>query len=447
MNNRKNLFEQLPAVALDPRKFEILYSAKQFRAFLIKSIRNARRKIYIAALYLEADEAGRNILTELYEAKKKSPELDIIVCVDWHRAQRGPIGEKHATANNISMYQEFAVKYEHKIVVNGIPVRGREVFGVLHLKGFIIDDHVIYSGASLNNLYLHYNDRYRFDRYHVLENKALSDSMSHYMKNILIAHSAVNSLNEPNQLTMKSLKPVIKKFRRLLSGSKYQFTPEEVARDRIAVTPMVGLGRKSNHLNQSILYLIAQAKKEIYICTPYFNLSKRVSREVKRALKRGVKLKMIVGDKTASDFFIPKDKAFRTIGGLPYLYEVNLRRFAKVNESRIISGQLSIYLWKHDLNSFHLKGIWADQRHILLTGNNLNPRAWRLDLENGLLIQDRDGLLGEKLKNEFSHILKHTRLVCTYKQLQQMKDYPLAAQRFIKRICLTKADRVLSQIL
>ena len=148
MNNRKNLFEQLPAVALDPRKFEILYSAKQFRAFLIKSIRNARRKIYIAALYLEADEAGRNILTELYEAKKKSPELDIIVCVDWHRAQRGPIGEKHATANNISMYQEFAVKYEHKIVVNGIPVRGREVFGVLHLKGFIIDDHVIYSGLQ-----------------------------------------------------------------------------------------------------------------------------------------------------------------------------------------------------------------------------------------------------------------------------------------------------------
>ncbi|MBE8568159.1 CDP-diacylglycerol--serine O-phosphatidyltransferase, partial [Vibrio sp. OPT46] len=49
---------------------------------------------------------------------------------------------------------------------------------------------------------------------------------------------------------------------------------------------------------------------------------------------------------------------------------------------------LSIHLWKHDNNSFHLKGIWVDKRYMLLTGNNLNPRAWSLDLENGLLIQD-----------------------------------------------------------
>ena len=30
--------------------------------------------------------------------------------------------------------------------------------------------------------------------------------------------------------------------------------------------------------------------------------------------------------------------------------------------------------------------MWVDDRYTLLTGNNLNPRAFRLDLENGLLI-------------------------------------------------------------
>ena len=40
-----------------------------------------------------------------------------------------------------------------------MPVQTRELFGVLHLKGFVIDDCVIYSGASLNNVYLHKFDK------------------------------------------------------------------------------------------------------------------------------------------------------------------------------------------------------------------------------------------------------------------------------------------------
>ncbi|MGL1636488.1 CDP-diacylglycerol--serine O-phosphatidyltransferase, partial [Vibrio parahaemolyticus] len=80
---------------------------------------------------------------------------------------------------------------EHCIPVYGIPVRGREVFGVLHLKGFIIDDQVIYSGASLNNVYLQFHGRYRFDRYHTLENAELADSMVHFIQQEMLAHPAV----------------------------------------------------------------------------------------------------------------------------------------------------------------------------------------------------------------------------------------------------------------
>ncbi|GAL09011.1 CDP-diacylglycerol-serine O-phosphatidyltransferase [Photobacterium aphoticum] len=47
------------------------------------------------------------------------------------------------------------------------------MFGVLHLKGFVIDDKVIYSGASLNDVYLAQHNRYRYDRYHVIHNPNL----------------------------------------------------------------------------------------------------------------------------------------------------------------------------------------------------------------------------------------------------------------------------------
>jgi CDP-diacylglycerol--serine O-phosphatidyltransferase len=96
-----------------------------------------------------------------------------------------------------------------------------------------------------------------------------------------------------------------------------------------------------------------------------------------------VKVEIIVGDKVANDFFIPPEQPFKVISALPYLYEVNLRRFAKAHQSDI--QKISrLRLWKDGDNTYHLKGLWVDQCYALMTGNNLNPRAFRLDLENAL---------------------------------------------------------------
>ncbi|MCG9544988.1 CDP-diacylglycerol--serine O-phosphatidyltransferase [Vibrio sp. Isolate33] len=442
----RNPFIQLPTIAQNPDKFEVLLSAQEFRTRLLYEISRATTRISLVALYLEDDEAGREILTALYEAKQKNPELDVSVCVDWHRAQRGLIGAE-SSEGNAAMYKEFAEKYQHSVPVYGIPVRGKEVFGVLHLKGFIVDDSVIYSGASLNNIYLNYHDRYRFDRYHVLNNAALADSMFTYVHEQMISDSAVYDLADKNKPVTKELKPAIRQFRASLARSQYQFDGQDVSSEQVAVTPLVGIGKRRNRLNQGINQLVAQAKDEIFICTPYFNFPPSLAKEVKKALKRGVKVSIVVGDKTANDFFISPEEEFKTIGGLPYLYELNLRRFAKANEAHIASRNLSIRLWQHDSNSFHLKGIWVDKRYMLLTGNNLNPRAWKLDLENGIFIQDHYHHLTEKFQAEVDNILQHTQLICTYKQLDKVDSYPMEVQKLIRKITRVKADRVLKQIL
>ena len=442
----RNPFIQLPTIAQNPDKFEVLLSAQEFRTRLLDEISRATTRISLVALYLEDDEAGREILTALYEAKQKNPDLDVSVCVDWHRAQRGLIGAE-SSEGNAAMYKEFAEKYQHPVPVYGIPVRGKEVFGVLHLKGFIVDDSVIYSGASLNNIYLNYHDRYRFDRYHVLNNAALADSMFAYVHEQMISDSAVYDLADKNKPATKELKPAIRQFRASLARSQYQFDGQEVSPEQVAVTPLVGIGKRRNRLNQGINQLVAQAKDEIFICTPYFNFPPSLAKEVKKALKRGVKVSIVVGDKTANDFFISPEEEFKTIGGLPYLYEMNLRRFAKANEAHIASRNLSIQLWRHDSNSFHLKGIWVDKRYMLLTGNNLNPRAWKLDLENGIFIQDNYHHLTDKFQTEVNNILQHTQLICTYKQLDKVDSYPEEVQKLIRKITRVKADRVLKQIL
>ncbi len=442
----RNPFEQLPSFAVNPEDFDVLYSAQEFRTRLLEEISKATSRIYLVALYLEDDEAGREILTALYAAKQRNPGLDINICVDWHRAQRGLIGAD-ASEGNSALYKTYAQKYLHTIPVYGIPVRGREVFGVLHLKGFIVDDTVIYSGASLNNVYLQYHGRYRFDRYHIIRHGSLADSMVNFIQNEMIAHPAVNDLANQNRPETKEIKSAIRQLRSSLSQANYQFESEDDTEAEVKITPLVGLGKRRNILNQQIIKLLAVAKNEIFICTPYFNFPKAIHREVKRAMKRGVKVTIVVGDKIANDFYIPPKEDFKTIGGLPYLYEVNLRRFAKVNEANIAARKLSIHLWRHDNNSFHLKGIWVDKRYMLLTGNNLNPRAWSLDLENGLLIQDTDEKLKDKFEEEVSRILERTHLICTYRQLEKVEDYPFGVQKLVRKITRLKADGVLKRIL
>ncbi|UDV02753.1 CDP-diacylglycerol--serine O-phosphatidyltransferase [Marinomonas profundi] len=442
----RNLFGSLPTFAVEPDQFHVLQSALSFREYLLEAIRHATSRIYLVALYLENDEAGREVLTAAYEAKQRRPELDIVICVDWHRAQRGLIGAEKA-AGNAAMYQAFAEQYEHAIPVYGVPVRNREVFGVLHLKGFIIDDTVIYSGASLNNVYLHFQDRYRFDRYHVIQNLALADSMVGFIRNEMICHPGVNNLALAELPSTKALKPAIRQLRLSLGKASYGGEKQVVSDQQVAVTPLVGVGKRFNALNQKITELLADAKQEIVLCTPYFNLPKVVLREVKRAIKRGVKVHVIVGDKTANDFYIAPDQPFKAIGGLPYLYEMNLRKFARANESHIESGGLSIHLWQHDHNSYHLKGLWVDRRAMLLTGNNVNPRAWALDLENGLLIDDPKQHLLTKFMAEFDNIHQHTQRIASYSQLESIHDYPDKIQRLLKKVIRTRADRLLKRIL
>ena len=49
---------------------EIFSTPKQYKQQLLSLIANARRRIYITALYLQDDEAGREILHALYKAKE-----------------------------------------------------------------------------------------------------------------------------------------------------------------------------------------------------------------------------------------------------------------------------------------------------------------------------------------------------------------------------------------
>lgn len=442
---KRSLLPKLRSFPLTPEAVTILSGAAEFRRCLLEKIAEATRRIYIVALYLQHDEAGQEILDALHAAKLKRPELEIVVVVDWLRAQRGLIGAGKQPGNS-AWYQEMTRTHQSEVPVYGVPVQTRELFGVLHLKGFVIDDCVIYSGASLNNVYLHKFDKYRFDRYHVLRSRELADSMHHLVKHGLIESKAVHRLDLPNLPTTRSLRNDIGDLRSRLKYAAYDTSAGSTAHTGLSVSPLLGVG-KNNPLNRVIVELIASAQQQLTICTPYFNLPLPIIREVNRALARGVKIDIVVGDKTANDFYIPPSEPFKVIAALPYLYEISLRRFAKRHQRNIDSGQLNLHLWRDGDNSYHLKGMWVDQRYTLLTGNNLNPRAFRLDLENALLIDDPQGEWLEPRAKEQQEIFRNTTRIASFQNLETLPEYPAGVAKFLKRVSRVRIERLLYRIL
>jgi len=444
-NKHQQHLAQLPKLSQSVADVTTLFSPADFRETLLEKIAAATRRICIVALYLENDDGGRGVMSALYAAKRARPELEISVLVDWHRAQRGRIGAA-AAATNADWYCEMADQNpDIAIPVYGIPVNTREALGVLHLKGFIIDDTLLYSGASINDVYLHQHDKYRYDRYQLIRNARLTDTMLAWIDNNLKAADAVHRLDQHERPKSPEIKNETRQFRQDLRGYDYHFTGD-ANNEQLAVTPLVGLGKRSL-LNKTIYHLMPCAEQKLTLCTPYFNLPALLVRNIIYLLRQGKEVEIIIGDKTANDFYIPEDQPFKIIGALPYLYEINLRRFLSRLQYYVTSGQLTVRLWKDGENSYHLKGMWVDDEWMLITGNNLNPRAWRLDLENAVLIHDPLQQLAEQRERELALIRTHTTVVKHFRDLDSIAEYPVKVRKLIRRLRRIRIDRLISRIL
>ena len=439
--------QQLPQIAVKASSYQVLERPSLFHQRILELIAAAQERIMITSLYLQDDEAGNEVMRALYEAQQRRPHLHISIYVDFHRAQRGRIGEG-AQSTNSQMYYSYAERSKHPVTIYGVPVKRREIFGVMHLKGFVFDDTVLYSGASINDVYLNYGDRYRLDRYHEIQSKELANTLCRFSTEVFHQNYAVQDFSQGQVRPAKDIKNDIKALQRSLVSSQYTFKgSRKLKNDEVGITPIVGLGKRNNQLNRAILWALTSARKNVFICTPYFNPPKAVQDTLEQTLKRGVEVTLVVGDKIANDFYIPESEPFSPIGAVPYVYEQNLRDLVAHFQEEITSGQLKVQLWQDGTNTFHVKGIFVDRHLAVITGNNLNPRAWALDLENGLFVHDPNHLLQEKFMHEKQFILRHTRQVRSLDDLESFASYPEQVQKLLKKVRRFRASFILKKLL
>jgi CDP-diacylglycerol--serine O-phosphatidyltransferase len=428
---------------------DIAHSAADFKQMLLAEIAQARSRIYISSLYIQDDTAGREVLAALYQAKQQTPTLDICLFVDFHRAQRGLIGEKESGGNR-DLYLALEQQNQVSINIYGVPVKRKELLGVLHLKGMVIDNVLLYSGASINDVYLQQTERYRLDRYYRLHSQALADNFCEYLQRCFIDSALAPLLNRGELPVAKIIKRKIIRLTKLLKSSKYRPFRANTSADKdaeIQASMFVGCGRRGNQLNRVIRDLVRSSRDSLVIFTPYFNLPKPLLRDLDAALKRGVKVTLTVGDKKANDFYNADEATFSTVEIVPYIYERLLATFISRRQKYLDNGTLSLRLWQHDNNSFHLKGLVVDERYHFLTGSNLNPRAWALDLENGILLDDEKGQLADKFTAEFQRITQHTQIIRQPTDIESAKNYPDKPRKLLKKLRMTQIDRLLKRFL
>lgn len=109
------------------------------------------------------------------------------------------------------------------IDIYGIAVNTREALGVLHLKGMLFDDTLLYSGASINDVYLHQHDKYRYDRYQIIKNPELVRTMKSFIDNALLDSEATQRLDSSERPRTIDIKSLIKQFRISLKSAEYLF--------------------------------------------------------------------------------------------------------------------------------------------------------------------------------------------------------------------------------
>jgi CDP-diacylglycerol--serine O-phosphatidyltransferase len=306
---------------------------------------------------------------------------------------------------------------------------------------------VLYSGASLNDVYLARHGRYRLDRYHRIEAPALADSMADLMHRYFRDSDAVPRFDRWPLPRPRELQEPIRRLRQALQQARYEGVADTPGEGEVAVVPLLGFGRNDNALNDALLALLRGAQRRVILLTPYFNLPRPVRGAIGQLLRRGCQLEIMVGDKVANDFYIPPEQPFNRIGLLPYLYEANLRRFARQHQAAIERGQLNLWLWRDGDNSYHLKGLFVDEDVAVLTGNNLNPRAWALDLENGLLLRDPSHRLAAQHEAEWQSLRRHATRLEHYRQLPGTRSYPAEVRKLLKRLRRVRLDRLIGRLL
>ena len=317
---------------------------------MFNAIRQAKSSVHLEYFNFRNDSIARLLFDLLAEKAKEGVEVRALFDGFGNMSNNQPLKKKHINhirSQGIEIYEFRPIRFPW---VDG-------VFNRDHRKIVVIDGQIAYTGGM------------NVADYYINGTKVVGEWHDMHCR---IQGEEVNTLQH---IFLKMWKKVTGKD---IHGAKYYryggddsyFTGLKPDTCLMAGKKMVGIINREPHITKDIIrsfYLnaINDAKDSIKIINPYFTLTPKLKRALKKAVKRGVKVELMLSVK--SDIPLTPDCGF-------------------YNAHKLMKHGATV--WMYQPGFHHTKIIMVDGRICTVGSANLNARSLRWDYEDNAIILD-----------------------------------------------------------
>ena len=427
-----------PRIDIHADQISVLEGPKEFYAVLKKKLRNAKKMIFLATLYVGKTET--ELVECIREALRDSSELKVSFLTDALRGTRedpSPSCASLLATLAVEFPEQVEIRMYHTPNLRGlrkklIPKRINEGWGLQHMKLYGIDDEIILSGANLSDDYF----TNRQDRYHVFSSKTVTDFFGRIHDMMCKASFILEpssdgrfSLKWPENNACKSPLDDPKGYAEATRQIFEDFVKPQASSSPTTDTSIYPLLIIPNALNnelpviQALLTMPLPSKSSWMFTAGYFNPHPSITSSLLAASSGNTASTgtVVTASPWANGFYGSKGIS----GLLPPAYTLLSRRFLQ----KVIAQKAAIELREWRLGTvgrphgwtYHAKGLWltfgqedgaAKGPAVTIIGSsNYTVRSYSLDTEAGAVIVTTNPDLQSRLKLEEENLLQHTKSV------------------------------------
>ncbi len=345
----RKALEAKGVVFSDNNKITLLMSGQEKFDDMFTAIRQAKSSIHLEYFNFRNDSIASLLFDILAKKAKEGVEVRAIFDAFGNASNNRPLKEKHIKdlrSKGIDI-QKFG------------PLRFPWInyaFSRDHRKIVTIDGKVAYTGGmNVADYYIHGTEQ--VGEWRDMHCRIEGDAVNELQKIFLKAW---------NKTTKESVQEK-KYFQGGMPADMVNLKPDTTS---TTGEKLVGIANREPHTSNEIIRIfynsvINNAKDSIKIINPYFTLTKSINKSLKRALRRGVKVEIMVSEK--SDIPLTPDVVYHRVRKL-------MKRGAIV--------------WVYRNGFHHTKVIMADGKVCTVGSANLNSRSLRWDYEANAVILD-----------------------------------------------------------
>ncbi|MBS3078535.1 phosphatidylserine/phosphatidylglycerophosphate/cardiolipin synthase family protein [Candidatus Pacearchaeota archaeon] len=320
-------------------QFQIISKPRELYDEMIKDILNAKKQIFLETYIYEDDQVGVRFREALLKKAKQGVKIKLLLDAWGSSVKKHYFEELIANGAEVKLFRE--IKYLIRIFSKN---HERS-----HRKLLIIDNNIVYVGSA--------NITYRYIDSRELVIRLIGDITNSFIKSFQRVWN-----NHSDHITHKKLKSIFhEEFEIINDIPSYYWRITE----------------------SKYVKLIKNAKKSILIETPYFIPSTRIRKVLGKAVKRGVKVNII----------IPYNSNVAVVDTLRNRYLGNLYK-----------NGIKLFYYKPTL--LHSKLMIVDDDFFLLGSSNLDYRSLLYLYEINFLGKDKRII--KSLKEYFNETIKGT---------------------------------------